>query len=271
MSDRRLLVVVAALFAFALFGVVHADHHLKDEDHAVAEATVEEHGGEKPHAEEAGAHGAVEHGDDEHAAADAHANEGAHGATGDHGDGHEPGHNEFDAATHGNAPAGQNDPAEWKSELAIWTAVVFGCLTAILWKFAWGPIRDALDARERSVQQNIDAAKEQNDKAAALLADHEAKLAGTADEVRKILDDARKEAETQKQGILAEAEAAAESQKTRAIQEIAAAKNGALQELAEKSVDTAVGLAGKIVQRQLSPGDHSSLIEEAIKHFPSKN
>ena len=92
-----------------------------------------------------------------------------------------------------------------------------------------------------------------------------------ADEVRKILEDARRDAETQKQNILAEAEAAADAQKTRALKEIDAAKNGALQELAEKSVDTAVGLAGKIVQRQLTNEDHSSLISEAIKHFPGNN
>ena len=200
----------------------------------------------------------------------------SHGGGDEYAEGHAA-HDPFDAALHGNATPqtsalnGQNNPAEWKSSLAIWTMVVFGCLTAILWKFAWGPIRDALDARERSVQENIDAAKAQNEKAAALLAQHETKLANTADEVRKILDDAKRDAETTKQGILAEAESAAEAQKTRAVQEINAAKNGALEELAQKSVDTAVGLAGKIVQRQLSADDHASLISDAIKAFPSKN
>ena len=205
----------------------------------------------------------------------------AHGKTDEHGEAHgEHGgehHNPFDDATHGNATPktgfldGQNNPAEWKSELAIWTVVVFGCLTALLWKYAWGPIASALDSRERTMQDNIDAAAAQNEKAAKLLAEHEAKLANTADEVRKILEDARRDAETAKAGILAEAEAAADAQKTRALQEIDAAKNGALQELAEKSVDTAVGLAGKIVRKQLSPDDHASLISDAIKAFPSKN
>ena len=83
--------------------------------------------------------------------------------------------------------------------------------------------------------------------------------------------DAKRDAETQKQNILAEAEAAADAQKTRALKEVDAAKNGALQELAEKSVDTAVGLAGKIVKKQLSADDHASLISDAIKAFPSKN
>ena len=262
MSFRRIALFSLALCLSCL--VVSSSFGAEDE-HAEGHVAAET----QPHDESGGAepaHGDVAHSDDSHGG-DSHGDD-SHG-----GDSHGAGahHDPYADTLHANAGPNQENPAEWKAELAIWTLVVFGLLTAILWKFAWGPICDALDARERSVQQNIDAAKEQNEKAAALLADHEARLAGTADEVRRILEDARRDAETQKQGILAEAEAAAEAQKSRAIQEIDAAKNGALQELAEKSVDTAVGLAGKIVQRQLSAEDHSSLISEAIKHFPSKN
>lgn len=235
MSLRFLL---AGLFFVGLCGVTFAadEHGESDGDHAVAEADPEQ---------------------------DTHGDHGEHDAHADP----EP----FETALHGNAGAQQTDPAEWKKSLSLWTLVVFGLLMGVLWKFAWGPLCDALESREAGIQANIDAAKAQNEKAAALLADHEARLAGTADEVRKILDEARRDAETQKQGIIAEAQAAAESEKQRAVEEINAAKNGALQELAEKSVDTAVGLAGKIVQRQLSRDDHASLISEAIKHFPSKN
>ena len=248
--------VLLMLLVIGSVGVVVADHHEKDASGAVSAESDPGH-------------------------ADAH--DDAHGAVGDghddHGDSHgaDAHHNPFDDAMHGNATptthplSGQDNLAEWKTELAIWSFVVFACLCAVLWKFAWTPICDALEAREKSVQQNIDAAKEQAEKASALLAEHEARLAGTADEVRRILDEARRDAETQKQGILAEAEAASEAQKARALQEIDAAKNGALQELAEKSVDTAVGLAGQIVQRQLSADDHAALISEAVKHFPSKN
>lgn len=204
-------------------------------------------------------------GHDEASHDEASHDEGSHAA---HGDAlHDP----YEAAMHGNAGPGLEAPEEWKSSLAIWTLVVFGLLLSLLWKFAWGPIRDALDQREKSVQANIDAAAEQNAKAAAMLADHEAKLAGTADEVRQILDNARKEAEVLKSNILAEAQSAAESEKNRALQEITAAKNGAIQELAERSVDAAVGMAGTIVKRELKSDDHSSLISDALKHFPSKN
>lgn len=228
--------------------------------------------GNLPAAEEAASHAhdkvaaeaepgtAAGHGSEHAAHGDAHSTS--------HGD--DP-HNPFEDTLHANAGPMQGAPEEWKHSLAIWTLVVFGLLFGLLWKFAWGPIRDALDQREQTVQANIDAAAEQNAKAAALLADHEAKLAGTAEEVRQLIDNARKEAETQKAGILEEAQSAAESEKNRALQAIEAAKNGAIQELAERSVDAAVGMAGTIVKRELKSDDHASLISEALKHFPSKN
>ena len=43
----------------------------------------------------------------------------------------------------------------WKSDLAIWTAVVFLVLLAILWKFAWGPIAEGLDKREQEIADQI--------------------------------------------------------------------------------------------------------------------
>lgn len=229
----------------------HGDEHDGDANH-------DDHG--EANADDHDDHGDG-HGHDSHS-------EGAHGG------GH---HNEFESAMHGNASPqthplnGQQNLAEWKTDLAIWSLVVFGLLSAILFKFAWGPISAALDEREQLVQANIDGAREQNEKAAALLADHEEKLAGTAEEIRQLLANAQKEAEAQKAGILAEAEASAEATKQRSIQEIEAAKNGALRELAEQSVDTAVGMAGSIVKRELKPDDHSSLISEAMKHFPGIN
>ncbi len=250
------------------------DEHAHGESHA--EAHSDEHAAEAAHGDEgheAESH-AVAHATDNGHGGDAHD---AHAATDGHGDSHGGGdhggeyHDPYEDALHGNAGAGLEKPEEWKASLAIWSFVVFGMLLGILWKFAWGPICAALDQRESAVQANIDAAKEQNDKAAKLLADHEAKLAGTAEEVRSLLDNARKEAETQKASILAEAQKAADSEKNRALQEIAAAKNGALQELAEQSVDTAVGMAGSIVKKELKSDDHSSLISEALKHFPGMN
>ena len=85
--------------------------------------------------------------------------------------------------------------------------------------------------------------------------------------IAKSQEDAQKAADT----ILAEAQEAAQRQRDRALADIETAKNVALGEVAEKSVDIALGLAGNIVRRQLTAEEHSELIRETLDKFPSKN
>jgi F-type H+-transporting ATPase subunit b len=166
--------------------------------------------------------------------------------------------------------AGVNmDPQEWKADLAIYTFLVFLVLLAILTKFAWKPINQALEAREHRIADHIAAAERQNAEAKAMLAEYERKLAAAQDQVRAILDEARKDAEHAHQELLAHARSEAQAEMDRAKREIDTAKGQALKELAEKSTDLAIGLAGRIVSRELQNVDHARLVQEAIAGLPS--
>jgi len=169
-----------------------------------------------------------------------------------------------DAAAHG-----KPDPLSVDPDLAIWTFGVFLVLLAVLWKFAWGPISKSLDEREQAVARFIAEAKHSHDEAKRLLGEHERILAGAADEVRALLEEARRDAEATKLDILAEAKAGAEAERLRALREIEGATDGALKQLAERSADLAVELAGKIVSVKLSSADHAQLIQEAVARFPT--
>lgn len=166
-------------------------------------------------------------------------------------------------------------PAEFKTDLAIWTFVVFLVLLAVLTKFAWGPIVAGLQKREQGIADNIAAAQRSHDEAKQRLAEYEKKLAGAANEVRLMLDEARRDSELAKQEIIAEAKAAAHLEQQRGLREVRTATDQALKELSERSTNLAVELAGKIVQAQLKPADHSRLVQEAMTKFtvngPSAN
>ena len=95
----------------------------------------------------------------------------------------------------GSEAAGPVSPLEWRSDLALWTAVVFLCLLAILWKFAWKPIAEGLDKRERNIADQIAQAEAANQKAKEILADYERKLAAAQEQVRAILEQGRRDAE----------------------------------------------------------------------------
>ena len=59
----------------------------------------------------------------------------------------------------------------------------------------------------------------------------------------------------------------AEAERQRALGQIEQATTEALKDLAQESAALAVGLAGKIVDRQLDAAAHSQLIEQAVTDF----
>ncbi len=193
------------------------------------------------------------HGADEHAAADGHAADAAHGD-----DSHAGGH------------GGHEDPSPLTVDfdLAIFTVVIFAILLGVLWKFAWGPISAALDLREKKISDNIAAAEQLNQEARKLLAEYESKLTAAREEVRGILDEARRDAEHAGQEIVAKARADAQAETQRGKHEIETATAQALNELAQTSANLAVDLAGKIVGAKLTASDHAKLIEESLASFP---
>ncbi|MDA1052284.1 MAG: F0F1 ATP synthase subunit B [Planctomycetota bacterium] len=184
-----------------------------------------------------------------------------------HGDAHHAPHD----LSHQNATSSLNDSLEVRSDLAIWTFVVFIFLLAVLGKFAWGPVMLGLEKREQSIAAMIDEAKRGQEQAAEQLKQYEAQLAAASEEARELVTQARKDAETAKDRILAEAQQAADRQRQRAVEDIQVAKNVALQEITKTSVDLAVNLAGRIVRQQLKAEDHSQLIREAMDQLPSRN
>ena len=179
-------------------------------------------------------------------------------------------HDEFDLA-HANASSDLRSPAAFSFDLSIYTFIVFLLLLAILGKFAWKPITDGLDARENSIANMIAEAKRNQEETASKMKEYEARLAKAAEEARDILGEARREGEKTKDKILAEALAASEKEKERAIEEIRQAKEVALHEIAQKSVNTAFQLAGGILKREVKPQDHETMVKDALSQFVSAN
>ncbi len=167
------------------------------------------------------------------------------------------------------------NPLDWQSDLALFTALVFLVLLAILWKFAWGPIAEALAKREQRIADQISAAEQANTEARQILAEYQGKLAGSEAEVREILDRGRREAEELGRQMLDKTRQDAQHEKERALREIDAATADAVKELAARSADLAIELAGKIIQSKVDRAEHARLVEQAVAGFakiePGKN
>ena len=159
------------------------------------------------------------------------------------------------------------DPLNAKADIALFTLVVFLVLLAILWKFAWGPIAAGLDKREQGIANNIARAEEAAEEAHKLTLNYESKLAAAADEVKAMIEEARRDAEHTKQQIVDEAQQAASAEVDRARREIEIAKGAALKELADRTTEFSLDLAGQVLGRELSGKDHAQLISRATDDF----
>ena len=182
------------------------------------------------------------------------------------------GHGEHDPTNllHGNATPQLENMLEFRSDLAIYTVAVFLLLLTILRVFAWGPIMEGLEKREKGIANQI-AEAQRNAELAKEQAEYEAKLAAATQEARDLVAQARKDAEAAKDRILAEAEADRQRDRERLLADIETAKNLAVSEVAEQGTRIAVSLAGQIVRRELKADDHAQLIQESLQQFPSSN
>lgn len=160
-------------------------------------------------------------------------------------------------------------PLQFQVDTLLFSLLIFVGLLLVLFKFAWKPIMQGLEAREKRISDDIDDARRANEEAQASLKQYEEKLAAAADEASAVLAQAKKDAQEAKDRIIAEANDEAQRARDRALADIKAAKDAAVRELAEKSVDSAVSLAGSIVGRSLDKNDHSQLIEKSIERFGS--
>jgi F-type H+-transporting ATPase subunit b len=189
-------------------------------------------------------------------------------ASDDHGHGHGPeiGHN---------LPAGTTkeafeSPAWFQTDLAVWSFAVFLALLALLTKFAWKPIMQGLEKREEGILRQIAETKASNEEAKRMLASYERRLAEAADEVRGMLEEARRDADVTRQTIVAEARKAADDEKARAKHEIQLAKDDALSQIAEKAGHLAVEVAGKFLREKLGKDDQARLVRESVAGLSSR-
>lgn len=173
--------------------------------------------------------------------------------------------------TSGHANPSLDSMIEFRSDKAIWSVVVFGILFGGLYVLAWKPISQGLEMREHGIASQLSDAKRASEEAMAKLKEYDLKLQTAHAQAQDLLVQARKDAETAGQRVVAEAQAEATRQRDRALTDIESAKQAALSELSGKSTDIAFSLARRVVGRELKAEDHQQLIADALSKMPSRN
>ena len=136
--------------------------------------------------------------------------------------------------------------------LIFWMLVVFLLLVFILRKFAWKPIIDGLNDREREIQSALDLAEQTRAEMAKMKSDNE-KLIAEANAARdKIIRDAKEASE--RMILEAKDKAVAEGQRMidNARETIHNEQQAAIAKMKEEVATLSLKIAEKVLHRELS-------------------
>jgi F-type H+-transporting ATPase subunit b len=148
--------------------------------------------------------------------------------------------------------------------LMIWTLLVFGISLFLLSRLAFPRIQEALDRRQRAIEESIEHAERTRTEADKLLADYRERLAEARGQADEIVARARKTAESQEAEIAARAREEREMLMQQTRRDIEQETQRAIQQIRGEVADLTVLATEKVTRKALSADDQRRLVDEAL-------
>jgi F-type H+-transporting ATPase subunit b len=162
-------------------------------------------------------------------------------------------------------PLVQLDPG-----LFIWTIVTFLVLLALLAKFAWKPLLDALETRQNAIRKSLDDAQQAQQQLERLNVESGQIINRARVEADAIITQSRADGDRLREEIRAKARAEADHIVKNAERQIQLETSRALEQIRREAVELSVMIASKIIQRNLTQEDNQRLIDDALKQVESR-
>ena len=151
--------------------------------------------------------------------------------------------------------------------LMIWTLIVFSVSVYILKRAAFPRIADALDRRQRAIEDSIDAANRTRREADEILAEYRERLKEAREQSEDIVTRARRAADRLEDEAKADAAKTREELMERTRRDIESETRRAIDEIRREVADLTIMATEKVARKTLTGDDHKRLIEEALDEF----
>jgi F-type H+-transporting ATPase subunit b len=148
--------------------------------------------------------------------------------------------------------------------LMIWTLIVFTVSLYVLKKLVFPRIQEALDKRQRAIDESIDAAERTRVEADEILAEYRERLAQAREQAEEIVTRARKAAESVEASAVTDAKAKREELLEQTKRDIQAETRRAIQEIRNEVADLTILATEKVTRKTLTEDDQRRLVEEAL-------
>lgn len=150
----------------------------------------------------------------------------------------------------------------------IWAFLVqllaFIIMSIIVIKFAYKPVKKFLAQRREYVEEHLSKAEEATKKAEYNVKETEKNLALSNKKALQIIEDAKKEAEKQKQEILLQAKVEANNKMIQVQQDIEKEKQKAVQEVHDDVVNLALEASKTLLTREVNSLDNQKLLNDFV-------
>lgn len=151
--------------------------------------------------------------------------------------------------------------------LWIWTLLIFLALLFVLGKWGWPLLIDKLDARDRSIRGAIEEARAEREEAERLLAEHRQLLDETRSKTTEMLAEAQAAAKSERQRIVDEAREESTKIVERGRQQIEQETQSALAKIRGNVAELAVEVTRKLIPRAVDPATHKQLAEDFAREL----
>jgi F-type H+-transporting ATPase subunit b len=148
--------------------------------------------------------------------------------------------------------------------LMVWTLLAFFVAFFILRKWAWPAITEALDKRQRAIEESIDVAERARADSAALLEEYRERLKEARGQADEIVARARKAGEVHERESTEAARRRREELLEQTRRDIEAETRRAIQEIRAEVADLTILATEKVTRKTLDEADQRRLVEEAL-------
>ncbi|HXR13375.1 MAG TPA: F0F1 ATP synthase subunit B [Solirubrobacteraceae bacterium] len=148
--------------------------------------------------------------------------------------------------------------------LMIWTLVIFTATMLLLRRLAFPRIRDALDRRQKAIEDSIDTAERTREEAEKLLAEYRERLRDARGQAEEIVTRARRSAEEHEREAVEAARARGENLLEQSRRDIELATARALAEIRDEVTNLTILATEKVTRKTLDSADQRRLVEEAL-------
>ena len=149
--------------------------------------------------------------------------------------------------------------------LMIWTLIAFGATYMILKRFAFPRIAEALEKRQRAMEESIDAARRTREEADQLLQEYRERLREAREQADDIVHRARQSSERFHEESKAEARKQREEMMEQTRRDIEQETRRALGEIRREVADLTIAATEKVMRKSLDEDDQKRLVEEALQ------